>query len=210
MDKRIAYNYPEDGADYGLDTTDLNLYGDCDDDDDDDDEPQEYDSYHQRNAWEVCTVWVHRQRESCDINNLDDFLYIESLGQYHHYEDVVCCDECGTNELEDNAVYSEITKEYYCCEACRDAAEKKFKEENWYYSDFDQDYYEFDNEIARFYTWDEAKQFYVAKTISTSSLEAKIDDGSFIEFDGDYYPTIETDNAGVPFYLRREVPYAVA
>ena len=210
MDKRIAYNYPEDGADYGLDTTDLNLYGDCDDDDDDDDEPQEYDSYHQRNAWEVCTVWVHGQRESCDINNLDDFLYIKSLGQYHHYEDVVCCDECGTNELEDNAVYSEITKEYYCCEACRDAAEKKFKEENWYYSDFDQDYYEFDNEIARFYTWDEAKQFYVAKTISTSSLEAKIDDGSFIEFDGDYYPTIETDNAGVPFYLRREVLYAVA
>lgn len=210
-DNNVAYNFSHPDADYDLGVTDLNLYGDCDDDDDDDEENEDaYDDFHECYCTEVCEVYFNGQTYYCDVNNLDDFRYIESLGQYHHYEDVVCCDECGTNELEDNAVYSEITKEYYCCEACRDAAEKKFKEENWYYSDFDQDYYEFDNEIARFYTWDEAKQFYVAKTISTSSLEAKIDDGSFIEFDGDYYPTIETDNAGVPFYLRREVLYAVA
>lgn len=203
----VAYNYHHPDATYDLATTDLNLYGDCDDDDDDDDEPQEYDSYHQRNAWEVCTVWVHGQRESCDINNLDDFLYIESLGQYHHYEDVVCCDECGTNELEDNAVYSEITEEYYCCEECKEIAEKKYKERNWYFSDFDNSYYPNGEDITTFNRWERNMKQYVPATIAIDSLDENLKSGVISEVKGNYYFTTELTKSGK---LRKEAHHEAA
>lgn len=200
----VAYNYHHPDANYDLATTDLNLYGD------DDCEDDAYDDFHEYSCSEVQECYYHGRVYFVDVNNMDNFHWVSSVGQYHHDDDIIWCNECNEYQLDDKSVYSDITGEDYCCEACRDAAEKRFKEQNWYYSDFDQDYYEFEDDIARFYTWDEEKQFYVAKTISTNSLEAKIEDGAFIEFDGDYYPTIETDNAGVPFYFRKEVLYAVA
>lgn len=198
-----AYNYSGCNYTYSLDTTEGSI-------EDADDEYADYDNYHDYGCNETTAVFVDGVEYSCDSDNLDDFRYVDARDEYWHYDNVIYCEECDSYQLIKDAFYSELTGIDYCCEACRDAAEKKFKEQNWYYSDFDQDYYEFEDEITRFYTWDEAKQFYVAKTISTSSLEAKIDDGAFIEFDGDYYPTIETDNAGVPFYYRKEVLYAVA
>lgn len=206
-DNNVAYNFSNPDADYDLGVTDLNLYGDCDDDDDDDDEPQEYDSYHQRNAWEVCTVWVHGQRESCNINNLDDFRYIESLGQYHHYEDVVCCDECGTNELEDNAVYSEITEEYYCCEECKEIAEKKYKERNWYFSDFDNSYYPNGEDITTFNRWERNMKQYVPATIAIDSLDENLKSGVISEVKGNYYFTTELTKSGK---LRKEAHHEAA
>ena len=200
----VAYNFHHPNATYDLATTDLNLYGDDDCTDD------AYDDFHEYSCSEVQECYYHGRVYFVDVNNMDNFHWVSSVDQYHHDDDVIWCNECNEYQLEDKAVYSDITGEDYCCEACRDAAEKKFKEQNWFYSDFDHDYYEFEDEITRFYTWDEAKQFYVAKTISTQSLEAKIEDGAFIEFDGDYYPTIETDNTGMPFYFRKEVLYAVA
>lgn len=200
----VAYNFSHPDATYDLGVTDLNLYGDCDDDE------GVWDDWHDRSVDETCVVYYHGHEYHCDVDDLDDFKYVTTRDEYHHIDDVIWCPECNTYQLYDKAVYSDITGEDYCCAACRDAAEKKFKEANWFYSEFDQDYYEFDDEITRFYTWDEAKQYYVAKTISTNSLEAKLEDGAFIEFEGDYYPTIETDNTGVPFYFRKEVLYAVA
>ena len=60
-----------------------------------------------------------------DVNNLDDFIWIESKGEYHHEDDCVCCDECGTNILLDDAMCSEVTEEYYCCKECMEKAENE-------------------------------------------------------------------------------------
>ena len=40
---------------------------------------------------------------------------------------VSACDECGTDILEDDAMCSEITEEYYCCKECMEKAEDEFK-----------------------------------------------------------------------------------
>lgn len=151
MDKRIAYNYPADGADYGLDTTDLNLYGDCDDDDDDD-EPQEYDSYHDADAYEVVTVYVHGSRETCDTDRLDDF--IEINGTYYHEDDVSQCDKCGDSYLSNEGTHSDITGQDYCCEECRKEAEQIYMQQNWYYSDYDKTYFEDRKDLTTYLHWD--------------------------------------------------------
>ena len=77
-----------------------------------------------------------------DSDNLDDFVWIESRQEYHHENDCVCCDECGTDILEDDAMYSEVTEEYYCCKKCMEKAEDEFKRKNWYYSEYDDEWYE--------------------------------------------------------------------
>ena len=75
--------------------------------------------------------------------NLDDFIWIESKGEYHHEDDCVCCDECGTNILLDDAMCSEVTEEYYCCKECMEKAENEFKRKNWHYSEYDDEKCEF-------------------------------------------------------------------
>lgn len=195
MDKRIAYNYPEQGAEYNLDTTDLNLYGDCDDNDDDD-EPQEYDSYHQRNAWDITTVYVHGHRETCDIDDLDDFYEIN--GTYYHQDDVSHCDRCGNYYLKDSNVYSKITGEDFCSDKCRLEAEKEYMAENWYYSDFDQAYYEDKRDLTTYLHWDWNVVNYVVKTISKQSLDRH--SAQFILYDGVYYDRVNP-MTGLPYYI---------
>ena len=194
MDKGIAYNYPENGAEYNLDTTDLNLYGDTDDDDDDD-EPQEYDSYHQCNAWEVCTVWVHGERETCDVDDLGDF--IEINGTYYHEDDVSHCDKCGEAYLPANGKYSGITDGDYCCDKCRSEAEQEYIKGNWFYSFFDKTYFEDRNDLTTYLHWDWNVVNYVEKTISKYSLDKH--SHQFHLFDGVYYDRINpmTD---LPYY----------
>ena len=60
-------------------------------------------------------------------------------------DDVVYCDYCDYNVLKEDAYYSEITEEDYCCESCLEKAEQKYKEEHWTYSDYDGEYYEDDS-----------------------------------------------------------------
>ena len=196
MDKGIAYNYPEDSAKYALDTTDINLYGDCDDDNDDDDEPQEYDSYHQYNAWEVCTVWVHGERETCDINELDDF--IEINGTYYHEDDVSHCDKCGEPYLPANGKYSGITDGDYCCDKCRNEAEQEYIEENWFYSFFDKTYFKEKNDLTTYLHWDWNVVNYVEKTISRHSLDKYSD--QFHLYEGVYYDKLNPQT-GLPYYV---------
>ena len=199
IDKRVAYNYPVDSADYALDTTDINLYGDGDDDD----EPQEFDSYHQRDAWEICTVWVHGERETCDIDDLDDF--IEINGTYYHEDDVTNCAKCGKLHLSDNSVYSELTGFDYCCEDCMKAAEQKFIEENWYYSDYDQTYFEDKNDLTTYLYWDWSIVNYVERTISKHTLDKL----SFHLYDGVVYDRVNP-MTGLPYYVEVEETEEVA
>ena len=199
MENNIAYNYHNANCYYNLDTTDYNLYGDEDED--------PYDDYHDYYCDEVRVVYSNGQTFYCDVNNLDDFRYIESLDQYHHYEDVICCDECGSNELEDNAVYSMITGEYYCCEECKEIAEKKYKERNWYFSDFDNNYYPNGEDITTFNRWDRNMKQYVPATIAIDSLDENLKAGVISEVNGNYYFTTELTKSGK---LRKEAHHEAA
>lgn len=196
MDKRIAYNYPADGADYGLDTTDLNLYGDCDDDDDDD-EPQEYDSYHDADAYEVVTVYVHGSCETCDTDRLDDF--IEINGTYYHEDDVSQCDKCGDSYLSNEGTHSDITGQDYCCEECRKEAEQNYMQQNWYYSDYDKTYFEDRKDLTTYLHWDWNVVNYVEKTISKHSLDKYSD--QFHLYEGVYYDRLNPIT-GLPYYVK--------
>ena len=196
----LAYNYSNCGYSYCLDTTDGSLNGDNEEED-------AYDDYHEYYCEEVRAVYYKGQVYYCDVNNLDDFRYVESLDQYHYYEDVICCDECGSNELEDNAVYSMITEEYYCCEECKEKAEKKYKERNWYFSDFDNSYYPNGEDITTFNRWDRNMKQYVPATIAIDSLDENLKSGVISEVKGNYYFTTELTKTGK---LRKEAHHEAA
>lgn len=122
----VAYNYNHPDANYDLATTDRNLYGDQDEEGDDDDDDF-YDSYHNQYCSSVEIVYVHGTQQTCDTDDLDDFVLIE--GNYHHEDDVITCDCCGKSHLEAKGYYSELTDETYCCEECKAKAEAEYQEQ---------------------------------------------------------------------------------
>ena len=182
-----AYNYSDCHYSYCLDTTDGSIDGD------DDDEPQEYDSYHDADAYEVVTVYVHGERETCDIDRLDDF--IEINGTYYHEDDVSQCDKCGDSYLSNEGTHSDITGQDYCCEECRKEAEQIYMQQNWYYSDYDKTYFEDRKDLTTYLHWDWNVVNYEVKTISKHTLEKL----SFYLFNGVYYDRLNPQT-GLPYY----------
>ena len=184
-----AYNYPECHYSYCLDTTDGSIDGPDDDDND------EWDSYHQEYVSEVTTVYVNGREETCDINDLDDFYEIN--GTYYHSSDISHCEKCGQPYLPANGKYSAITDEDYCCEECRNKAEQEYIKENWFYSDYDQTYFEDRNDLTTYLHWDWNVVNYVEKTISKYSLDKH--SRQFHLFDGVYYDRINP-MSDLPYY----------
>ena len=74
----------------------------------------------------------------------------------------------------------------FCCSDCMVLGEEKYKEKNWYYSDFDQDYYETPEEITTFNCWDPILGVYLVRTISKASLEESVSEGCMFLFAGEY------------------------
>lgn len=102
---------------------------------------ENYDEYHDRYTCnDVVTVYYHGREMTCDDDELDDFVYVD--GEYYHEDDVYSCDRCDEYYVDGEGYYSDITGETYCCRSCRDAAEQEYKEKNWEYSEYDDDYYE--------------------------------------------------------------------
>ena len=199
-DQSKAYNYENSGTSYNLDTTDLNLYGDDDEDD------GEWDAYHQyycddtrlcyRNGIEI---WV-------DSDNLDDFVWIESKREYHHENDCVCCDNCGENLLKDNAEYSEVTEEHYCCKECMEKAEDEFKRKNWYYSEYDEAWYENLEDITRINIWNDSEGVYEEKSIGIDTLDGLIENEDVWEFGEDVFDTVNpSTNLPYGYKLKKEM-----
>ena len=184
-----AYSYvPDKGYSYCLDTTDGSLDGPDDDDD-------EWDSYHQEYVSEVTTVYVNGRAETCDIYDLDDFYEIN--GTYYHESDVSHCDKCGDYYLPANGKYSQITDGNYCCEECQKEAEQIYIQQNWYYSDYDQNYIEDRNDLTTYLHWDWNVVNYEVKTISRHSLDKYSD--QFHLFNGVYYDRLNPQT-GLPYY----------
>lgn len=195
MDAGIAYNFEKSSADYDLASTDLNLYGDTDDDDEDDENC--YDSYHDRSAAEVVTVFVDGNAETCDVNSLDDFVRL-SNGEYHHEDDVITCEHCGKKCLSEEGYYSDITDGDYCCAECKQKAEQAFIEKYWFFSEYDNRHFEKQEQVMFFKCWDEDSLEYREKSISTDTLNNMIEAGIFHVIDGTAYNVID-DETGLPF-----------
>ena len=195
-----AYNYENSGTSYNLDTTDLNLYGDDDEDD------GEWDDYHQYYCSATICCYRNGREIWVDSENLDDFVWIESKGEYHHENDCVCCDECGTGILEDDAMCSEVTEKYYCCKECMEKAEDEFKRKNWNYSEYDDEWYEDYTDITYIHIWNEEECFYEDKSINTDTLCRLLRNEEAWEFDEDVFDKVNpSTNLPYGYKLKKEM-----
>ena len=115
--KRRAFNYEVDGYDYMLDTTDGSINGQ-------DDEDESYDEYHDRYGdFETTTVVYHGHEYSCSVDDLGEFVWVDSEEQYYHEDDVDRCPWCGEWYVKEYGHESEVTGNSYCSEYCREKAE---------------------------------------------------------------------------------------
>lgn len=199
-DQNKAYNYVNSGASYNLDTTDLNLYGDDNEDDD-----GEWDDYHQYYCDNTRLCYRNGREIWVDVNNLDDFIWIESKQEYHHEDDCVCCEECQTYILEDDAMCSEVTEEYYCCGECMEKAEDEFKRENWHYSEYDDEWYEDYTDITCIHVWNESAGIYEDKSINVDTLCRLLRNEEAWEFGEDVFDKVNpATNLPYGYKLKKE------
>ena len=197
-----AYNYENCNFSYTLDTTDLNLCGDTDDDEDD----GEWDDYHQYYCDDTRLCYRNGREIRVDSENLDDFVWIESKQEYHHENDCVCCDECGTDILENDAMCSEVTEKYYCCKECMEKAEDEFKRKNWYYSEYDEAWYESLDDITRINIWNESEGVYEEKSIGIDTLDSLIGNEDVWEFGEDVFDKVNpSTNLPYGYKLKKEM-----
>ena len=204
-----AYNYENSSFSYTLDTTDLNLYGDTDEDEDEDENL--WDEYHQYDCDDTTLCYLHGNEINVDSENLDDFVWIESKEEYHHKDDCVCCDNCGENLLEDDAEYSEVTEEHYCCKECMEKAEDEFKRKNWYYLEYDGEWYEDYTDITRINIWNESEGIYEEKSISIDTLDGLIENEDVWEFGEDVFDKVNpSTNLPYGYKLKKEMNHEYA
>ena len=207
-----AYNYENSSFSYNLDTTDLNLYGDTDDNEEEEEEEDgEWDSYHQYYCNNTRPCYRNGREIWVDSENLDDFVWIESKGEYHHEEDCICCDDCQTYILLDDAIYSEVTEEYYCCRECMEKAEEEFKRKNWNYSEYDDEWYEDYTDITYIHVWNEQECSYQDKSISTDTLCRLLKNEEAWEFGEDVFDKVNPGtNLPYGYKLKKEMKHEYA
>lgn len=171
----LAYNHSCDGdLEELLSTTDEYFGGN-------------WDEYHEEYTdSDLTEVYYNGRAYMCSEDNMEMFEWVTDRGEYHHMDDVTRCEECDNYVLNDDAIYSELTGAYYCCDDCLCNAEQDWKERNWRWSDYDNDYFEC---VEKYHQWD--GEAYVLATISEDSLEDLIDCGEVVERNGEYYDSPE-------------------
>ena len=199
MYHRTAYN-DEDASEYNLAVTEGSLSAA---DEDQDPEPDEYDSYHECNAYEVCTVYYHGDEETCDVEDREDFQLFQ--GKWYHEDDIVTCPQCGSKMLnpdyygaDDDVYYSEVTDKSYCDPDCRDEAEEAYKKENWHYSDYDDEWYEDKDDLVTYQKFNHLTCQYEEKTITKDSYFDLIDNNE-LHFWGGLYFDVINEEVGKPY-----------
>ena len=80
-DDKVAANFCI--GDYRLDKTEGQIF-------------EMFDDYHDCYCYETSTVYYHGREFYCDVDNMDDFIWLENLDEYHHHDDVETCSECNT------------------------------------------------------------------------------------------------------------------
>mgnify|MGYP000008944676 FL=1 len=190
--KGTADNYGS--GDIALDITDGSLNGE-----------EEYDDFHEYHCNEISLVYYHGHEYYCDVENLDEFIWMEKLGEYHHESDVIECPECSEYFLEKDNFYSDITEEDYCCEECRKKAEQTYKKENWHYSDYDEEYYEHAEDITIYRVWNNILCEYERKTISVESAQRLQEAGELHKLNDMLYDGIDEETGLTYAYEMNEI-----
>lgn len=175
IDKNEAYNWYDDcdGDAIELATTDDTIHG------------SNYDEWHER--WtnnDLVTVYYRGRSYQCDDEDLEDFRWVDNGEDegYYFWDEVSYCEACDTDFVTDHGYYSEITQESYCCEDCRDEAERSYKEENWTYSEYDDEYFEDEDDVT---TLKQGSDDEIS--ICRDSAERLVDRGEAICINGKYY-----------------------
>ena len=107
------------------------------------------------------------------MDNLEDFVWIESEGEYHHKDDCSQCDACGAWVVKEDAIYNSDAEAYFCDSDC----EHDYIKENFFYAEYDDDYFYHEDDITTIQTWDEETQLYKEITISCMSRDWLINNG---------------------------------
>lgn len=168
---KTAYNYATPNYDYCLDTTDYNLDGDADDEDED--TTDSYDEYHGYDCEETTICFFHGQEIAVDVDNLDDFVWIASESEYHHKSDCLQCEQCGKWIVRRDATYNSDAQAYFCDDKC----ESQCLKEKFFYSEYDDEYFRYEDDITAILVWDEMSQQYNKVSISRLSRERLISNG---------------------------------
>ena len=186
-----AYNYEPNDYDYNLDITEGSIERNLNGDDDD----LNWDEWHNCETESALeTVHYNGSTYDCADDDLDDFRYTPQ--GWYHIDEVERCPTCNNWFVKENGVTSEITGETYCDRACMSKAEEDFKEANWYYSDYDGEYYENEEDLVEFQCWSEANGYYEKMTISKETLA----DAGFTFYGGKWYDKID-ESTGEPKLL---------
>ncbi|MFR9543026.1 MAG: hypothetical protein SNJ29_13690 [Rikenellaceae bacterium] len=187
MDAQRAYNKNLGYNSTALDTTEGEIDGE---------DESEYDSYHDEYVYEVFTVYVEGREETCDSSRLGDFKYVN--GEWYHVNDIETCARCGNDYVADDGYFSELTEEHYCDQECYTYGEDDYKEANWHWSEFDEEWFEDESSVVRYMRWSRYLNAYEENTISVESLNEKVDAGEFYLIDDTYYNAIDTEKM-LPF-----------
>lgn len=115
-----AYNFRPDFSCLDLSTTADTL------------EDLAYDEYHDCYCNSVTTVYVEEGRSmDCDSDDLDDFVWVNGMDAYCLESETGICPHCGAMLYihSDEACYSDLLDQTFCCDDCRTAAEDEYKKD---------------------------------------------------------------------------------
>jgi hypothetical protein len=115
------------------------------------------------------------------------------------------CEECGEAYISEHGFYSTLLDEEFCCEKCREKAENTYKEENWFWSEYDGKYFEDENALTELYRWSPKDKDYSACTISRESLDMLIERKEAFIFEDEAYDTINKRTGKPFFYYRKRI-----
>jgi len=190
MEAGRAYNYEASGYDYELDTTDGSIDGQDDD--------ESYDEFHDTYGdFDTTIVMYHGREYSCSVDDLGEFVWIDSEEMYYHESDVDRCPWCGEWFVEDDGHESEVTGNCYCSEGCREKAEDCYISENWHRCDWDGRYYEHEDELTTYKALNILSNTYTDRTIPKTLITEAVNNNELYLVDGVYYDAL--DENGMPY-----------
>ena len=177
IESNTAYNYDSAYYTHTLDRIEGEI-----------EETREWDEYHEEYCREVHVVHYRGQEITCSEERLDDFIWVNSCHGYHHYDDCERCCQCGEWYVtEDYGYYSELTGGDYCSYDCQLEGEEEYRKDNMYYSEYDDEWYEHEDEVIDYFAYSYTQGRYVKSTISVDSLNNLIEDCSILKTDHGYF-----------------------
>lgn len=192
MSEGRAYNYEASGYDYELDTTDGSIDGYEENDD------ESYDEFHEcYGDFDTTIVMYHGREYSCSVDDLGEFVWIDSEEMYYHESDVDRCPWCGEWFVKDDGHESELTGNCYCSEECREKAEDCFISENWHRCDWDGEYYEHEEDLITYKALNILSNTYTDRTIPKALIPEAVNNNELYLVDGVYYDAL--DENGEPY-----------